>query len=90
MGPHLGVVRLSLRAFAAAATGKDAFLGQVKDQPGVVGWLLATARQFHLLPEAYIYGSGLTVQFASERASFLNGQFANDRLVVVTSRTPSR
>ncbi len=63
-------------AFAAAATGKDAFLGQVKDQPGVVGWLLSIARQFHLLPEAYIYGSGLTVQFASERAAFLNGQFA--------------
>ena len=41
----------------------------------MVGWLLSTARQFHLLPEAYIYGSGLTVQFASERAGFLNGQF---------------
>jgi hypothetical protein len=62
-------------AFAAATTGKDAFLGQVTDQPGVVGWLLSIARQFHLLPEAYIYGAGLTVQFASERAGFLNGQF---------------
>lgn len=62
-------------AFAAAATGKDAFLGQVKDQPGVAGWLLSIARQLHLLPEAYIYGSGLTVRFASERAGFLNGQF---------------
>ena len=59
----------------AARPAKDAFLGQVTDQPGLGGWLLATARQFHLLPEAYIYGLGLTVQFASERASFLNGQF---------------
>ena len=41
----------------------------------MVGSLLSTARQFHLLPEAYIYGSGLTVQFASERVAFLNGQF---------------
>jgi hypothetical protein len=62
-------------AFATATTGKDAFLGQVPQQPGGVGWLLATARQFHLLPEAYIYGTGLTAQFASERAAFLNGQF---------------
>ena len=62
-------------AFAAVTTGKEAFLGQVKDQPGVVGWFLSTARQFHLLPEAYIYASGLTVQYASERAAFLNGQF---------------
>ena len=56
-------------------SGEDTFLGQVTDLPGIGGWLLATTRQFHLLPEAYIYGLGLTVQFASERASFLNGQF---------------
>jgi hypothetical protein len=56
-------------------TGADTFLGHVTEQPGLGGWMLATARQFHLLPEAYIYGLGLTVQFASERASFLNGQF---------------
>jgi hypothetical protein len=63
-------------AFAAAVTGNDAFLGgQVTKQPGVVGWCLSTARQFRLLPEAYIYGSGLTVQFASARAAFLNGHF---------------
>lgn len=63
-------------AFAAATTGNDAFLGQVKDEPGIAGWLLWTARQFHLLPEAYIYGVGLTLQFASERAAFLNGEFS--------------
>ncbi len=63
-------------AFSAATTGKDAFLGQVQDQPGIVGRVLSTARQHHLLPEAYIYASLLTVQFASERAAFLNGQFA--------------
>jgi len=57
------------------ATGEDTFLGHVTDLPGPTGWLLSTARQFHLLPEAYLYGLGLTVQFASERASFLNGQF---------------
>ena len=32
-------------AFAAATTGKDAFLGQVTDQPGIVGRFLSTARQ---------------------------------------------
>jgi 4-amino-4-deoxy-L-arabinose transferase-like glycosyltransferase len=63
-------------AFSAATTGKDAFLGQVQDQPGIVGRVLSTARQHHLLPEAYIYASLLTVQFANERAAFLNGQFA--------------
>jgi hypothetical protein len=63
-------------AFHAATTGKDTFLGQVADQPGVAGAALTTARRFHLLPEAYIYGSGLTVQFASERAAFLNGRFS--------------
>src|SRR6187399_3002455 len=63
-------------AFSAATMGKDAFLGQVQDQPGIVGRGLSTARQHHLLPEAYIYASLLTVQFASERAAFLNGQFA--------------
>jgi hypothetical protein len=63
-------------AFHAATTGKDAFLGQVKEQPGLVGSSLAIARRFHLLPEAYIYGSGLTVQYAAERAAFLNGRFS--------------
>jgi hypothetical protein len=62
-------------AFAAATTGKDAFLGQVMEQAGVIGWCLSTARRFHVLPEAYIYGSALTVQFSSQRAAFLNGQF---------------
>jgi len=63
-------------AFAAATTGKDAFLGQVKDQPGVVAWFLSLARRFHVLPEAYVYASGITVQFAEQRAAFLNGQFS--------------
>jgi hypothetical protein len=63
-------------AFAAATTANDAFLGQVKDVPGITGWLLSTARQYHLLPEAYIYGAGLTLQFSSERAAFLNGEFS--------------
>jgi hypothetical protein len=61
-------------AFAAATTSTDAFLGQVT-QSGVAGRLLSIARQFHLLPEAYLYGSGLTVGYASDRAAFLNGQF---------------
>jgi hypothetical protein len=61
-------------AFAAATTGTDAFLGQVT-QSGVAGRLLSIARQFHLLPEAYLYGSGLTVQYASDRAAFLSGEF---------------
>ena len=63
-------------AFAAGTSGHDAFLGQVTEQPGLAGRMLATARRFRLLPEAYIYGSGLTVQFAAERAAFLNGRFS--------------
>lgn len=63
-------------AFAAATTGKDAFLGQIAEQPGATGWLLSTAQRLHLLPEAYLYGSALTVQFASQRAAFLNGEFS--------------
>ena len=62
-------------AFAAATTEGDAFLGQMKERPGMVGWVLSTMRQFHLLPEACIYGLGITLQYASERAAFLNGRF---------------
>jgi hypothetical protein len=63
-------------AFAAAATGKDAFLGQISDLRGPAGWLLPTAQRLHLLPEAYLYGAALTVQFAAQRAAFLNGAFS--------------
>ena len=63
-------------AFAAGTTGGDAFLGQITELPGAAGWLLSVARRFHLLPEAYLYGVSLTLQFASERAAFLNGQFS--------------
>ena len=77
VGAHLGVVRLPLHARSPrrrpARTRSSA---RSQDQPGIGGRLLATARQFHLLPEAYIYGLRLTVQFASERAAFLNGRFA--------------
>ena len=59
----------------AAATGKETFLGQAQELPGVVGWFLSTARRLHLLPEAYIYAAANTVQYAAERAAFLNGQF---------------
>ncbi len=62
-------------AFRAATTGSDAFLGQPVDQPGAVGWAMSAMRRAHLLPQAYLYGSSLTVQFAAERAAFLNGRF---------------
>lgn len=62
-------------AFAAATTGHDAFLGALRDEPGIVGRFLSVARQHHLLPEAYIYGFGHTLQYASERAAFLDGRF---------------
>ncbi|HET7216750.1 MAG TPA: hypothetical protein VFJ02_01820 [Vicinamibacterales bacterium] len=62
-------------AFAAATTGKDAFLGQMQDAPGVVAALLSFARRFRLLPEAFIYAAGITVQYTSQRAAFLNGQY---------------
>ena len=63
-------------AFAAGTTGADAFLGQTPPAAGLAGRMLSIARQFHILPEAYLYGSSLTVQFANERAAFLNGQFS--------------
>lgn len=63
-------------AFAAATTGKETFLGNAPDLPGVVGWFLSIARRFHLLPEAYIYAAAITVQYSAERAAFLNGQFS--------------
>ena len=62
-------------AFAAATTGKDAFLVELTDQRGLAGSFLSTARQIHLLPEAYFYGFVNTVQFASGHVAFLNGQF---------------
>ena len=39
-------------------------------------WFLVDGAALHLLPEAYIYGLGITVQFAVQRAAFLNGQFS--------------
>ena len=63
-------------AFAAAATGNETFLGSIPERAGMTGRLLAAARQFHLLPEAYVYGSRFTLQTATERAAFLNGQFS--------------
>jgi hypothetical protein len=63
-------------AFAAATTGKETFLGQVSDHPGLVGWFLSTARQIQLLPEAYLYAADITVEYSSTRGAFLNGQFA--------------
>jgi hypothetical protein len=63
-------------AFGAGATGADAFLGQVREDAGLAGSLLSLARQWHLLPEAYVYGAGITAQFASERAALLNGEFS--------------
>ena len=52
------------------------FSGRSPSNRGVAGWVLSDARRLHLLPEAYLYGSALTVQFAAERAAFLNGQFS--------------
>jgi hypothetical protein len=63
-------------AFAAATTGKDAFLGEIAPQSRWTGRVVDAVRRVHLLPEAYLYGSSLTTQFASARAAFLNGEFS--------------
>ena len=76
MDADLGAFGFRFTAFAAATTGKDVFLGKISEQPSVAGRVLSDARRLHLLPEAYLYGSALTVQFAAERAAFLNGQFS--------------
>ena len=67
---------LRYSAFVVATTHSDAFLGQIRDGPGFAGWIVSTARQLHLLPETYLYGLAITLQYASERAAFLNGEFA--------------
>jgi hypothetical protein len=44
-----------------------------------IGWLrplLDAARDWHLLPEAFLYGFAFVVQFARERAAFLNGHYS--------------
>jgi hypothetical protein len=63
-------------AFAVGTTGSDTFLGQLRGAPGIAGWIVSAARQLHLLPESYLYGLAITLQYASERAAFLNGEFA--------------
>ena len=77
-------------AFAAATTGKDAFLGQVTDQPGLAGRVplgraavSPAARGVHLRLAAHgaVRGRARGVSQRSVR---------DDRLVVVLSRTRSR
>lgn len=63
-------------AFAAGTNGKDAFMTPLTNGPGLVAAILTTARQQHLLPEAYLYGFANTMQYAAQRAAFLNGEFS--------------
>lgn len=43
------------------------------------GWsrpILVVARDWHLLPEAFLYGFAFVVQFAKERGAFFNGDYS--------------
>jgi hypothetical protein len=44
---------------------------------GVARPFIVAARDWHLLPEAFLYGFAFVLQFARERAAFLNGQYSN-------------
>jgi hypothetical protein len=63
-------------AFAAATTGQDKFMAPLVEAPGLMTTIVAAARQHHLLPEAYLYGFANTMQYAGQRAAFLNGEFS--------------
>jgi 4-amino-4-deoxy-L-arabinose transferase-like glycosyltransferase len=63
-------------AFAAHTSGKDAFMAPLAHEPGLVTTLVDTARQHHVLPEAYLYGFANTMQYSAQRSAFLNGQFS--------------
>ncbi len=43
---------------------------------GLTGRIVTFARQFHLLPEAFLYGFMFVVQYAKQRATFLNGEYS--------------
>jgi hypothetical protein len=63
-------------AFAAGATGEDKFMAPLVEAPGLVTTIVATARQHHVLPEAYLYGFANTMQYAAKRSAFLNGEYS--------------
>jgi hypothetical protein len=44
-----------------------------------IGWprpILVAARDWHMLPEAFLYGFAFVVQFAKERGAFFNGDYS--------------
>jgi len=63
-------------AFAAATTGQEKFMAPLVEAPGLTTTIVAAARRHHLLPEAYLYGFANTMQYAGQRAAFLNGEFS--------------
>ena len=64
------------QAFAAATTGQEKFMAPLTEAPGLTTTIVAAARQRHLLPEAYLYGFANTMQYAGQRAAFLNGEYS--------------
>ena len=63
-------------AVGAGTRGKEAVLGESARASRWTGRVVDAVRRVHLLPEAYLYGSSLTTQFATARAAFLNGEFS--------------
>jgi hypothetical protein len=63
-------------AFAASASGKEAFMAPLTSEPGLVTDIVTAARRQHLLPEAYLYGFANTMQYAAQRSAFLNGEYS--------------
>lgn len=67
-------------AFAPGeAPGSTFYLGDWDWLLADIGWTrpwFETARRLHVLPEAFLYGFAFVLQFARERAAFLNGEYS--------------
>ncbi|MCK6446806.1 MAG: glycosyltransferase family 39 protein [Planctomycetes bacterium] len=66
--------------FADAVPGRDRFFEPWEPMlaaPGLVPAAVRFAREFQLLPEAFLYGLNYVVYHATERPSFLNGAFSH-------------
>ena len=79
---HLGFLRLSLRGLQSPARRRAPLAsplerGAKEFSPHRTA-VVQFARDYHLLPEGYIYGFSYTLLFAQERNAFLNGVFSQE------------
>ncbi len=75
------------------APGNEGFYwhwGETVQKAGVLGEALRLARDYRLLPEAYLIGMASTYHTLNSMPAFLNGQHMRDGLVVLLSLRLSR